>query len=404
MQRPLLMPQQATPLSKARAAHNDLLSDPVSLAQKLIRCPSITPQQEGTLDLLEDLLKQMGFMCQRLTFQEQGTEAVDNLYARLGTGTPHFCFAGHVDVVPAGDTRMWHVDPFKGCIHNGILYGRGAVDMKGAIAAFLTAVAAYLQEGSVKGSLSFLLTADEEGIALNGTRKVLEWLSARQETIDFCLVGEPSCMEKVGDAIKIGRRGSLNTTLTVYGVQGHVAYPEQALNPIPALLECLRIIDQGPVEPPHPFFAATHVEMTSIDVGNPTVNMIPGQAQARFNIRFNDFQTGESLQKWIQDICKMHGGQHTLEFSLSGEADCLVPEQYTELLSQVINEITGITPMLTTAGGTSDARFIRHYAPVLEFGLVGRTMHQANECVPCEDLHTLSHIYLVLLKRFFSGR
>jgi succinyl-diaminopimelate desuccinylase len=375
--------------------------DPVTLTQELIRCPSVTPDAKGTFEVLEHHLATLGFTCERLIFDEAGSAPVENLYARLGTTAPHLCFAGHVDVVPAGDEAAWRTDPFAGEIHDQVLYGRGAVDMKGGIAAFLCATAKYLEETKLDGSISFLITADEEGVAINGTRKVLEVLAERGEKIDFCLVGEPSSYEKVGDTIKIGRRGSLNTVLTIHGTQGHVAYPERADNPIPRLLQCLTLINQGPAEKDNPFFTATNVEITSIDVGNPTVNIIPAQATARFNIRFSDFQTGSSLQAWIKEICQHHGGLHTLEFTLSGEAEYLQPEKNTELLAAAILEVTSLSPELTTAGGTSDARFIRHYAPVLEFGLVGRTMHQVNECVNCDDLITLCDIYHHFLQRYF---
>ncbi len=378
-----------------------LALDPVEITQHLIRCPSITPLAQGTLEILEKYLQKLGFNCHRLMFSNKDTPTVENLYARIGTEAPHLCFAGHVDVVPPGDREAWQADPFSGLIQEGILYGRGAVDMKGGIAAFLAATATFLNDKTFKGSISFLITADEEGIAINGTRKVLKWLEERSEKIDFCLVGEPSSLNEVGDTIKIGRRGSLNTVLTIHGTQGHVAFPEQANNPIPRLLKCLTLINEGPIEEDNPFFAATNVEITSIDVGNQTVNVIPAQATARFNIRFNDYQTGMSLQEWIQRICEAEGGQHTLQFSLSGEAEFVAPGYYTDILSTAITETAGHHPELTTAGGTSDARFIRNYAPVLEFGLVGRTMHQVNECVPCEDLITLSNIYLKFIQIFF---
>ena len=375
--------------------------NPVELAQLLIQQPSITPDSAGTLDILQNFLEKWGFVCHRLTFGDQDSATVDNLYARWGTTSPHFCFAGHVDVVPAGNLHYWQSDPFAGCIENDILYGRGAVDMKGSIACFVTAAAAYLKDHQPKGSISFLITADEEGIAINGTKKVLEWLSERQETIDFCLVGEPICQHVLGDTIKIGRRGSMNTVLTVTGKQGHVAYPERTENPIPRLLNCLQDIDKGPIEQPGHFFTATNVEITSIDVGNPTVNIIPMQAVAKFNIRFSDAQSAAQLQQWIHEVCQRHTTRYSVDFTVSGEAEYLQPEHYTQLLQDAILSVTGVTPELTTAGGTSDARFIRHYAPVLEFGLIGQTMHQVNEHVYCEDIHKLVVIYNKLLTKFF---
>lgn len=376
--------------------------DPIILTQQLIRERSITPEAVGTLDILQSHLEPLGFICYRLTFADDDSPAVDNLYARWGTTAPHFCFAGHVDVVPAGHHESWRHDPFAGHIDNGILYGRGAVDMKGAIAAFLSSTTEYLTNHQPQGSISFLITADEEGIAINGTKKVLQWLSDRQEKIDFCLVGEPICQDKVGDTIKIGRRGSMNTVLTVQGRQGHVAYPERADNPIPKLMQCLMAIDKGPEEQTGEFFAMTNVEITSIDVNNPTVNIIPQQAVARFNIRFSDAQTADGLQRWLHNCCQRYTQNYTLDFSISGEAEYLEPERYTKLLQDVIQEITGLNPTLTTAGGTSDARFIRHCAPVLEFGLVGQSMHQVNEHVFCIDLYKLTNIYYNFLIKYFN--
>lgn len=378
------------------------LSDPIKLALSLIQCPSVTPEEGGALTYLEGILKDLGFQCHRLRFESEGTEPVDNLFAKLGTAKPHFCFAGHTDVVPPGDPNAWMHNPFQGVVRDGVLYGRGAVDMKGAIAAFVAAVARILMDHPLPFSVSLLITGDEEGIAVNGTRKVLDWLEEQGETIDFCLVGEPSCQDKLGDSIKIGRRGSLNTHLTIKGIQGHVAYPERAHNPISRLVDILYHLKKGPPEGQSRYFGRTNLEITSVDVGNPTTNVIPEQASARFNIRFNDQHTGADLEKWIAQTCKQYDGEFQLEFQLSGEADFLEPNQHTDLITQAITQITGCQPQLTTLGGTSDARFIRNYAPVLEFGLVGRTMHQVDECVEIADLEQLTEIYRTILLRWVA--
>lgn len=376
------------------------LSDPIKLALSLIQCPSVTPAEGGALTYLQGILEDLGFICHRLRFESEGTEPVENLFAKLGTGKPHFCFAGHTDVVPAGDHREWMNDPFQGVIQNGFLYGRGAVDMKGSIAAFVAAVARIQFEQNLPFSVSLLITGDEEGIAVNGTRRVLDWLEEQGETIDFCLVGEPSCQQKLGDTVKIGRRGSLSTILTVKGIQGHVAYPERALNPVSRLIDMLYHLKKGPSESKSHYFERSNLEITSIDVGNLTTNVIPAQASARFNIRFSDQHTGSSLESWIHNICKNSGGEFQLEFQLSGEAEFLAPNHHTDLITQIIAQVTGVQPDLNTHGGTSDARFIRHYAPVVEFGLVGRTMHQVNECVDINDLKQLTEIYRQILLRW----
>jgi succinyl-diaminopimelate desuccinylase len=317
------------------------------------------------------------------------------LFAKLGSRKPHFCFAGHTDVVPPGG--RWTTDPFQGVIKEGFLYGRGAVDMKGAIGAFVAAVARTLAKDPLSCSVSLLITADEEGVAINGTQKVLTWLKERGEKIDFCLVGEPICQERLGDTLKIGRRGSLNTLLTVKGVQGHVAYPERSSNPLPRLIDVLYHLKNDPQEPKSSYFDPSHLEVTSIDVGNDVTNVIPACAIARFNIRFSDQQTGASLQEWIRKICQQYAGDHEISFQLSGEADCMFPNDATVLIGEVIQKMTGLIPDLNTRGGTSDARFIRHDAPVVEFGLVGRTMHQVDECVSLKDLESLTEIYQEIL-------
>ncbi|MDP4840087.1 MAG: succinyl-diaminopimelate desuccinylase [Alphaproteobacteria bacterium] len=376
------------------------LTDPVRLTQKLIRCQSITPMEGGALNLLEHWLSTLGFTCRRLSFSEEGTADVENLFAvKTVRGTENFCFAGHTDVVPAGNPQNWHHDPFQGVVFDGVLTGRGAVDMKGAIAAFVAAVARSLKNNTPpEQTLSFLITGDEEGVAVNGTRKVLKWLEDQGIKLDFCLVGEPSSVEKVGDTLKIGRRGSLNTRLTVLGKQGHVAFPEKADNPLPKLVSILHTLKQGPKETKSHFFDPSNLELTSIDVGNQTTNLIPEKATARFNIRFNDQQTGKGLSEWIKEVCARHAENFTTEFEFSGEAEFLEPNEKTAHISSVIQEVTGLVPDMTTAGATSDARFIRHHCPVVEFGLIGRTMHQTNECVPISDLERLTRIYGKIFK------
>lgn len=375
----------------------------VQLAQDLIRCPSVTPEDKGALSVLSDALTSLGFVCHSLTFEGDGGPKTKNLFATIGQGAPHFCFAGHTDVVPAGALSSWKHPPFEAFIdEEGWLYGRGAVDMKGAIASFVGGCDRFLSsETAFTGTLSFMITGDEEGCAINGTPKLLTWLEERGVKIDFCLVGEPTSCQCLGDTVKIGRRGSLNGVLTTKGIQGHVAFPEKSDNPIPRLLSCATALNQGPLEAPSSFFDPTNVEITSLDVGNPTENLIPEQAIARFNIRFSDQQTPDSLKAWLHDLCDKNGGSHALSLSVSGEAEMLPPGPHTDLLSQAIHKKLGYLPDLTTKGATSDARFIRHYAPVLELGLVGETMHQANERVAVKDLMALQDLYQEILTLYF---
>lgn len=383
---------------------NSLISDTIQLAQKLLRCPSITPVDAGALDVLTHDLEALGFTCHRLVFEGDDGPETHNLFAQYGQGTPHFCFAGHTDVVPPGDLASWKYSPFEGHLDaQGILHGRGAVDMKGAIAAFVGAVGAYLPTfDPSQGTISLMITGDEEGTAVNGTPKILEWLTEQRIKINFCLVGEPTSCTHLGDTIKIGRRGSLNGLLTTQGVQGHVAFPEKSDNPIPRLLTCATLLTQGPEEPLSAHFDPTHVEVTSLDVGNETVNLIPEKASARFNIRFSDQQTPASLKKWVQDLCQKGAGSHTLALSVSGEAEMLSPGHHTDLLTQALRHTLDVQPVLSTKGATSDARFIRHHAPVLELGLVGTTMHQVNECVPLKDLLALQDVYEEVLRLYFE--
>jgi succinyl-diaminopimelate desuccinylase len=383
------------------------LRDPVTLAAALVRCPSVTPHEGGALALLEDTLRDAGFTVSRPTFTDAGTPDVENLFARIGDGAPHLVFAGHTDVVPPGDEAAWSHPPFAGETDGGSLYGRGAVDMNGAIAAFVAAAAGRLvQHGTPRGTLSLLITGDEEGPGVNGTAKLLAWARERGETFDHCLLGEPTNPERLGDAIKIGRRGSLSGILTVTGKQGHVAYPHLADNPIRYVVRVMSELMSETLDFGTDHFDPSHLEFTSVDVGNRAVNVIPGQARARFNIRFNDRHTQESLKSWLEARCaQATRGDATcaLEYA-QGNSDAFLtqPGPFIDLVAASITEVTGRKPQLSTSGGTSDARFIRHYCPVIEFGLVGQTMHQVDEHVPTADLIALTAIYRGILDRYFA--
>jgi succinyl-diaminopimelate desuccinylase len=383
-------------------------ADPAAIARDLLRCPSVTPAEGGALRYLEGVLKAAGFAVHRMTFSEPGTPDIENLYARIGTAAPHIVFAGHTDVVPPGDEKAWRHAPFAGEVADGQLYGRGAVDMKGGIACSVAAALDYLAAsgGKPKGSISFLITGDEESIAVNGTIKLLAWAAARGEKFDHCILGEPSNVETLGDTIKIGRRGSLNGILTVTGRQGHVAYPQRADNPIRGLLTLMRALMDEPLDAGSTHFPPSHLEFTSVDVGNPTVNLIPAQAQARFNIRFNDCHTQDSLKALIdQRAAKAAAGniRFAFEWELSN-ADVFVVDTgpFTDLVAGAITEVTGRKPEFSTSGGTSDARFIKNYCPVVEFGLVGQTMHQVDERVSLADLAALTAIYRRVLEKYFG--
>ncbi|CAO3419025.1 succinyl-diaminopimelate desuccinylase [Azospirillum endophyticum] len=375
--------------------------DPVALAQDLIRCPSVTPRDDGALGVLEAALEPMGFTCHRLRFQQEGTEPVENLYARLGTEGPNFCFAGHTDVVPPGD-KGWTVDPFAGEVMGGRLFGRGAVDMKGAIAAFVAAVSRRLQDGQPAGSISLLITGDEEGVAINGTRKVLDWLAERGERIDACVVGEPTNPKALGDMIKIGRRGSLSGFLTVFGAQGHVAYPHLADNPLPRLVRMLAAVTEQPMDEGTAHFQPSTLALTTIDVGNKATNVIPAQGKATFNIRFNDAHTPASIEAWLRRTFDAIGGAYELEIYRSGDSFVTPPGPLTELVAEAVEGVTGRRPEYSTTGGTSDARFIKNVCPVVEFGLVGQTMHKVDEYCSVEDLRQLTSIYESILKGVFT--
>lgn len=382
------------------------LLDPVALAQELIRCPSVTPTEGGALDLLEARLTELGFTCTRLPFSDTDTPDVDNLYARLGTQAPHFCFAGHTDVVPVGDAKAWTVDPFEAVIKDGLLLGRGATDMKGSIAAFAAAVSRLVAKGHIKGSISFLITGDEEGPAINGTRKVLEWLEAQGEVIDDCLVGEPTNPHALGDMIKIGRRGSTNGWITALGAQGHVAYPHLADNPTPRLVAMLNRLAGDHLDDGTEHFQPSNLEITQVTVDNEATNVIPAEAKARFNIRFNDLHTPDALEARVRAhldaVTAEMGGAYDLKMIASGDAFLTAPGQLSTLIADATTKATGRTPELSTSGGTSDARFIKNYARVVEFGLVSQSMHKVDEQARVADIIALADIYETVLGGYFS--
>lgn len=377
--------------------------DPIALTQDLIRCPSVTPADAGALGVLERELTAMGFTCTRLRFEEAGTDPVDNLYARLGTASPNFCFAGHTDVVPTGDRDGWSVDPFGADIIDGKLYGRGTSDMKGAIACFVAAVRSFLdRNGTPDGSISLLITGDEEGPSINGTRKVLDWMRDQGETVDACVVGEPTNPRAMGDMIKIGRRGSVTATLTAYGAQGHVAYPHLADNPLPRLTEALTLLTQSPLDEGTAHFQPSTLALTTIDVGNPASNVIPAKGTAKFNIRFNDLHTPDSLEAHIRDVLEEVGGTWDLKMQVSGVAFLTPPGPLVKTVAGAVQAVTGREPELSTSGGTSDARFIKDHCPVVEFGLVGATMHKVDENVALSDILSLTAIYDRILSDYFG--
>jgi succinyl-diaminopimelate desuccinylase len=386
-----------------------MTSDPLAIARDLIRCPSVTPAEGGALSYLQRILAQAGFTVHRATFAEPGTAPIDNLYARIGSARPNLVFAGHTDVVPPGDEAAWRHPPFGGAVAEDKVFGRGAVDMKGGIACFVAAALDHLAAhggAPKKGSLSLLITGDEESVAVNGTVKLLKWAADRGEIFDHCILGEPSNVAVMGDTIKAGRRGSLNGTLIVTGRQGHVAYPDRADNPIRGLLTLIAALQPQPLDAGSAHFDPSHLEFTSVDVGNPTVNLIPGEARARFNIRYNDCHSQTALKTLIERRAEAAAAGR-VHFSFdwqpsNAEVFVTKPGPFTELAVAAIAEVTGRTPALSTAGGTSDARFIKDYCPVLEFGLVGQTMHAVDECAPLADLVTLTAIYRRMIDKYFE--
>jgi succinyl-diaminopimelate desuccinylase len=376
--------------------------DPIALSRALIRRPSVTPADAGAMDIVQDALEALGFICRRMRFGE-----IENLYARWGTNGPNLCFAGHTDVVPVGDAEAWTHDPFAAAVEDGVLVGRGAADMKSAIAAFIAAASHAIVDGGAKGSLSLLITGDEEGVAEDGTRAVVDALAAEGEVIDHCVVGEPTSSQAFGDMIKIGRRGSVNAQIVVEGIQGHVAYPHRAANPLPPMIRFLsaaqsRVLDEG-----HEGFQPSNLEVTTVDVGNAASNVIPARASARLNIRFNPAHTGAGLSGWLQAEATTAGegfpGRIVLTTRISGEAFLTTPGRFTDVVAGAVAAETGVTPELSTTGGTSDARFIRALCPVVEFGLVGATMHQVDEQVAVADVEALARVYRRIIGDYFEA-
>ena len=377
-----------------------------TILQALLRCPSITPVDGGALDVLQGLLEPAGFTVHRLRFSEAGQPDVDNLYARLGTTAPNLVFAGHTDVVPPGDAASWRYPPFSGEIADGKIWGRGACDMKGGVAAAVAAVLAHLARGGApNGSISFLITGDEEGPAVNGTPKLLDWARDRGERFDHCVLGEPTNPGRLGEMIKIGRRGSLTGEIVVEGRQGHVAYPHLADNPIPRLMRLLVALKAEPLDAGTAHFDPSNLEVVTVDTGNPSANVIPAEVRARFNVRFNESWSPETLQAEIRRrLSGAEAGAHRLTFAPCNALAFLTePGRFVKLFSEIVEAETGLVPKLSTTGGTSDARFITRDCPVLEFGLVGATMHAVDENVRLEDLDRLQAIYGALIGRYFEG-
>jgi succinyl-diaminopimelate desuccinylase len=374
----------------------------VEIAQALIRCPSVTPAEGGALDTLGKILRDAGYEVNRVPFIDVNTPDIDNLFAKIGSGAPHFVFAGHTDVVPPGDVASWTHSPFSGEIANGELFGRGACDMKGAVAAF---AAAAIKFGKPKrGTISFLITGDEEGPAVNGTRKLLRWARERGEKFDHCIVGEPTNVNALGDMVKIGRRGSLSGTLIVRGLQGHVAYPHLADNPVPPLIRAVTALLAEPLDQGTEHFDASNLEVTALETGNRAFNVIPAESRAQFNIRFNDLHTADSLREHVLKRVMAAVGDTAFQIDWEPSSDCFLTQRgaFTDLVADAIKMTTGAAPKLSTTGGTSDARFIKDYCPVVEFGLVGQTMHKIDERVPVADVEKLTQIYQRILERYFT--
>ncbi len=378
----------------------------LQLAKELIRYPSVTPVDAGVMKFLEKKLKKLGFKTKILEFKEKNYKPVKNLYARLGNKTPNFCYAGHLDIVPPGNIKDWTVNPFRPSVKKGHLIGRGANDMKSSIAAFVSAVSIFLNNNKkFKGSISFLITGDEEGDAINGTKKVVKYLKKKKEKINFCLVGEPTNPNRLGEMIKIGRRGSLTGKLTILGVQGHVAYPQRAINPATALIKILDDLKNIRFDKGTKNFQPSNLEVTKINIDNNADNIIPKYAEATFNIRYNDRHSSVSLKKKFnkifKQICKKNKSKFKIEYKLSGEAFLTKPNKTTFMIKNIIKKITKVQPKLSTTGGTSDARFIKNISPCLEFGLVGKTMHKVDEAVSLSDLRKLTKIYSLILYNYF---
>ena len=383
-------------------------TDPVPLLQDLIRCRSVTPAEGGALTNLENLLSTHGFVCHRLIFREQGTPDVENLFARFGSGAPHLCFAGHTDVVPEGLLESWTHSPFAAEIDNGFVYGRGACDMKGSVAAFAASAIDFVKgAGKFKGSISFLITGDEEGPAINGTVKVLKWMEENGHIPDHCIVGEPSCVDQLGDTIKIGRRGSLSFAVTVEGKQGHAAYPHKADNPIPKLARFIDRIAHATLDAGNDHFDPSTLAVTTFDVGNPAGNVIPSRASARFNIRFSTEHSFASLRAWVDgEIAAVKaemGGTWSVAATEGADAFITEPGAFVGLVQDAVERETGVLPKLSTSGGTSDARFVKDYCPVLEFGPTNATIHQTDERISIDELRATQAIYSRIIADYFSA-
>ena len=379
----------------------------VSLARDLVKCQSVTPKDDGAINVVAKSLKKLGFKCQIMEFQEKGTAKIKNLYARIGKSSPNFCFAGHTDVVPVGDLKSWTVNPFGGVIKNQKLIGRGVSDMKGSIACFVSAVSEFLKENKkLKGSISFLITGDEETIAINGTQKVIEKLIQKKEKIDFCIVGEPTNENKLGDMIKIGRRGSITGHLTILGTQGHVAYSYTYNNPSTIIVEILNNIKKLKLDSGNKDFQPSNLEVTKITIDNTADNVVPAEAKASFNIRFNNLHTSSSLKKKLNkifsSITKKSKANYKIKYNVSGESFLTKPSKTVYMIKNVIKKSTKINPVLSTTGGTSDARFIKKIAPCIEFGLIAKTIHQVDEMARVADLKKLKNIYLDILVNYFK--
>ncbi|WP_091736027.1 succinyl-diaminopimelate desuccinylase [Phenylobacterium immobile] len=374
--------------------------DVVEFTRTLIRRPSVTPADEGAMDLVEAELARAGFVCRRMKYG-----VIENLYARYGTEGPNLCFAGHTDVVPVGDLSDWRVDPFAAAIEDGVLVARGACDMKSAIAAFVTSAVAAVEAGEITGSISLLITGDEEGPSVDGTKKVVEALIAEGERVDHCVVGEPTSAETFGDMIKIGRRGSINAEILVEGRQGHVAYPDKAANPLPILVDILGRLTARKLDDGFLGFQPSNLEITTIDTGNTATNVIPARAKGRINIRFNPGHTGQSLAEWIASEAAAAGagfsGTVTVTPTISGEAFLTAPGDFTALVAGAFKAVSGRDAELSTSGGTSDARFIRSLCPVVELGLVGKTLHAVNEQAPVAEIRALEQVYRTIIQRYY---
>ena len=381
-----------------------MIYDPLELTTELIKCRSVTPQNDGAIELLSEKLQKIGFNCEIVEFSENDSDSIKNLWAKIGDKSPTLSFAGHTDVVPEGDETLWESPPFDGINDGNKIVGRGAVDMKGSIGSFISAISIFLDKNGKKfnGSISLIITGDEEGKAVNGTQKLLKWMEKNNHTFDDCIVGEPTNPNKLGEMIKIGRRGSTNITLTLKGNEGHVAYPQLADNPIPKLILILNELIKEPLDEGNEYFDASNLEITSIDAGNSASNVIPPEISAKLNIRYNDNFTKEKIESEIESRLKKHDYEYSINFEHSGDSFITEPGEFVNNLSKIIEKHCKITPTLSTTGGTSDARFIKNYGRVVEFGLVGASMHKINEYSNNADIEKLKDIYLDVLNHYFS--